>query len=140
MARSFCIGEPGNEVRDLTARAARSMELIRSILRPALPVRDFNRAVLEYFKEQGLWQRRGWIGGYEMGIAFPPDWVGHFVFDPAADPDTDRIFEPGTAVNYENQFFMPGHRGQYFTIDSFLFEDERVHMLSEQPFDLMVVE
>lgn len=140
MARTFSIGEPSAEVRDLTDRAARSMEIIRSLLRPNLPVREFNAAVLDYFHREGLWERRGWVGGYEMGIAFPPDWVGNFVFDPLSGENADRLFEPGTAVNYENQFFMPDHQGQYFTIDSFLFEQQEAHMLSDQPFELMVIE
>lgn len=140
MARTFSIGEPRADVRDLTDRAARSMEIIRSMLRPNLPVREFNEAVLDYFRREGLWERRGWIGGYEMGIAFPPDWVGNFVFDPLSDTNADRLFEPGTAVNYENQFFMPDHQGQYFTIDSFLFEEREARMLSDQPFELMVIE
>ena len=140
MARTFSIGQPSEAVRDLTSRAAKSMELIRSILRPGLPVREFNAAVLEFYGREKLWERRGWVGGYEMGIAFPPDWVGHFVFDPAAEPDSGSVFEARTAVNYENQFFMPEHQGQYFTIDSWLFEDDEAHMLSEQPFELIVID
>jgi len=35
---------------------------------------------------------------------------------------------------------MPEHRGQYFTIESFLFEEDGYSMLSDQPFDLIVVE
>ena len=140
MARTFSIGEPSAEVRELTSRIAHSMDLIRSILRPNLPVRDFNSTVMDYFQKEGLWERRGWVGGYEMGIAFPPDWVGNFVYDPLSDINADRVFEPGTAVNYENQFFMPAHQGQYFTIDSFLFEESAAHMLSEQPFELIVIE
>lgn len=139
-ARTFSIGEPSAEVRDMTDRAARSMDLIRSILRPNLPVREFNSTVLDYFRREGLWERRGWIGGYEMGAAFPPDWVGNFIFDPLTEVNAERIFEPGTAVNYENQFFMPEHKGQYFTIESFLFEQDAAHMLSDQPFDLMVID
>ena len=140
IARTFSIGEPSAEVRELTDRAARSMDLIRSILRPNLPVREFNSTILDYFRREGLWERRGWVGGYEMGAAFPPDWVGNFVFDPMSSENTDRVFESGTAVNYENQFFMPDHRGQYFTIESFLFEKEQTHMLSDQPFELMVID
>jgi Xaa-Pro aminopeptidase len=140
IARTFSIGEPSPEVRHLTDRAARSMEVIRSILRPNLPVREFNSTVVDYLRQEGLWDRRGWVGGYEMGIAFPPDWVGNFVFDPLSDVNADRLFEPGTAVNYENQFFMPAHQGQYFTIESFLFEQEEAHMLSDQPFELMVID
>jgi Xaa-Pro dipeptidase len=140
IARTFSIGEPSAEVRDLTDRAARSMDLIRSTLRPNLSVREFNSAVLDYFRREGLWERRGWVGGYEMGAAFPPDWVGNFVFDPLSSENADRVFEPGTAVNYENQFFMPDHQGQYFTIESFLFEREQARMLSDQPFELMVID
>jgi Xaa-Pro aminopeptidase len=140
IARTFSIGQPSVEIRDLTARVARSMDLIRSILRPNLPVRELNSTILDYFRREGLWERRGWVGGYEMGIAFPPDWVGDFVFDPTSETNADRTFEPGTGVNYENQFFMPGHRGQYFTIESLLFEQEQARMLSDQPFDLMVID
>ncbi len=140
VARTFSLGEPSAEVRDLTDRAARSMDLIRSMLRPNLPVREFNMTVLDYFRGEGLWERRGWVGGYEMGAAFPPDWVGNFVFDPLSSENADRVFEPGTAVNYENQFFMPNHQGQYFTIESFLFEQQQARMLSDQPFELMVID
>lgn len=140
IARTFSIGEPTSEVKGLTDRIARSMEIIRSILRPNLPVGEFNTKVMEYFRKEGLWERRGWIGGYEMGAAFPPDWVGNFIFDPLSDVNTDRVFEPGTAVNYENQFFMPAHQGQYFTIESFLFEQDKASMLSDQPFELIVIE
>ena len=140
IARTFSIGQPSAEVSNLTSRAAHSMDLIRSILRPGLTIREFNAAVVDYFRRENLWERRGWVGGYEMGIAFPPDWVGNFVFDPASDGNTDRVFQARTAVNYENQFFMPEHQGQYFTIDSFLFEDDRASMLSDQPFNLIVIE
>lgn len=140
IARTFSLGEPSAEVRSLSRCAAASMELIRSILRPRLPLQEFNAVVRDYFHRHGLWERRGWIGGYELGIAFPPDWVGHFVYDTASETDDGRAFEPNTAVNYENQFFMPRHQGQYFTIESLLFEHERVRMLSELPFDLIVIE
>jgi hypothetical protein len=75
-----------------------------------------------------------------MGIAFPPDWVGNFVFDPLSDLNADRQFEPGTAVNFEHQFFLPRHIGQYFTIDSFLFTETQARGLSAEPFELMVIE
>jgi Xaa-Pro aminopeptidase len=140
IARTFSIGEPEQEVSELGQRIARSMELIRSLLRPHLAVADLNQTVKRYFVEEGLWERRGWVGGYEMGIAFPPDWVGNFVYEPLSDINADRNFEPGTAVNYENQFFMPKHIGQYFTIDSFLFESDAARGLSELPFDIIVIE
>jgi len=140
MARTFSIGEPEPMVRDLGSRIARSMDVIRSLLRPDLPVGELNRTIKRYFVEEGLWESRGWVGGYEMGIAFPPDWVGNFVYEPLSNTNADRTFEPGTAVNYENQFFMPRHIGQYFTIDSFLFEASGARGLSDLPFDIMVID
>lgn len=140
MARTFSMGEPARDVAEVCGKAARSMDVISGLLRPNLPVRDFNRSIMTCLVEEGLWERRGWIGGYEMGLAFPPDWVGNFVYDPLSDINADRVFEPGTAVNYENQFFLPRHVGQYFTIDSFLFTDNQARGLSAPPFDLMVIE
>ena len=140
IARTFSIGEPSSEVRELTARAAESMQLIRSILRPQLRIAEFTAIVRDYFHRCGLWERRGWIGGYELGIAFPPDWVGNFVYDVGLESDDERVFQPNTIVNYENQFFMPQHQGQYFTIESILFEDNGVCLFSQQPFDLLVIE
>jgi Xaa-Pro dipeptidase len=140
MARSFSMGEPAGDVLATAENAARSMPVLRRLLRPNLPVAELNRAIREYFKSAGLWDRRGWLGGYEMGIAFPPDWVGNFVYDPLSQLNADRIFEPGTAVNYENQVFLPRQIGQYFTIDTFLFTETKAMGLTELPFELMVIE
>jgi len=140
IARSFSMGEPAKDVHAVARKAAASMDVIRAALQPNLPVRELNRVILKYLAAAGLWDRRGWVGGYEMGIAFPPDWVGNFIYDPMSEINADHLFEPGTAVNYENQFFLPGHVGQYFAIDSFLFTQEWARGLSEMSFDLTVIE
>ncbi len=140
MARTFSMGEPAPDVAEIAAKASRAMAHLRSLLRPGLPVRELNREILRCLTEAGLWERRGWVGGYEMGIAFPPDWVGNFVFDPLSEINADRVFEAGTAVNYEHQFFLPRHIGQYFTIDSFLFTEAGTSGLSEESFDLIVLD
>ena len=75
-----------------------------------------------------------------MGVAFPPDWVGTFVYDPSSEANADRLFEPGTAVNYENQFFLPRHAGMYFMIESMLFKADEARLLSKTPYELTVIE
>ena len=117
-ARTFSLGEPADDVKDVTDRAAAVMDVVRDCLRPNLPVRELNEKVKAHYDREDLWTRRGWIGGYEMGIAFPSDWVGNFVYDPLAEKNADRVFEPGTAVNHEIQIFMPRHVGQFFMIES----------------------
>jgi Xaa-Pro aminopeptidase len=140
MARTFSVGDPDPYAADIANRAAVVMAELRAILKPNLLIRTFNEAAIRLLKDAGLWEQRGWIGGYEMGISLPPDWVGHVMYEPGADTNADRVFEPGTAVNYEHQFFLPRHQGQYFTVDSFLFEANEARGLSEHPFELVVVD
>ena len=140
-ARAFSLGEPRPEVLDCATRAIGVMDRVRECLRPNLPVRELNEVTRRHYEEQGLWESRGWIGGYEMGIAFFPDWVGNFVFDPLAEKNADRVFEAGTAVNYEVQVFLPGHAGCFFAIDTFLFGDEDVTVATEQvPYGLTIID
>ena len=140
-ARAFYLGEPSREVRDCAARAAGMMDRVRECVRPNLPVRELNEATRRYYEQHGLWESRGWVGGYEMGIAFFPDWVGNFVYDPLAEKNVDRAFEPRTAVNYEVQVFMPRHAGCFVTIETLLFGDEEVTLATERvPYGLAVIE
>ena len=140
-ARTFSLGEPPPDVRERAARAAGVMDPVRACLRPNLPVRELNEVTRRYYEEQGLWESRGWVGGYETGIAFFSDWVGHFVYDPLSEKNAGRRFEPGTAVNYESQIFLPRHQGGYFLIESFLFTEERAALATERaPYGLTVIE
>ena len=140
-ARVFSLGEPRPEIRDCATRAIGVVDRVRECLRPNLPVRELNEVTRRYYEEQGLWDSRGWVGGYEMGIAFFPDWVGNFVYDPLAEKNADRVFEPGTAVNYECQVFLPQYKGCFVAIETFLFGDENVTLATEQaPYGLSVIE
>ncbi len=139
-ARTFSLGEPAKDVKDVTDRAAAVMDIVRDCLRPNLPVRELNEKVKAHYDKEELWTSRGWIGGYEMGIGFPSDWVGNFVYDPLAEKNADRVFEPGTAVNHEIQIFMPRHVGQFFMIESLLFEEDKANFATpEIPYNLIVV-
>ncbi len=140
-ARTFSLGEPAADVKDVADRSAAVMDVVRDCLRPNLPVREFNDKVKAHYEAEGLWTSRGWIGGYEMGIGFLSDWVGNFVYDPLAEKNADRLFEPGTAVNHEIQIFLPRHVGQFFMIECLLFEDDRASLATPQvPYSLIVVE
>jgi Xaa-Pro dipeptidase len=62
-----------------------------------------------YYKDVGLWDERWWVGGYELGLAFPPDWVGEFVYEPdMADPAA--TFQPGGVVNFQAASTYPSTR------------------------------
>jgi Xaa-Pro aminopeptidase len=138
-ARTFFTGDPPADLAGVADTAARSIDMVRGLLRPGLPVRELNEALLRYYRNAGLWESRGWIGGYEMGIAFYGDWVGNFVFDPLSELNADRIFEPGTAVNCETQIFLPRHAGLFFAIDTLLFGPHGARVASSMPATLQVV-
>lgn len=139
LARTFSMGEPHPAVARFCARQAGVWDVVRDIIRPGMPVRDFNAAVQGYYEEQGIWEQRSWVGGYEFGIAFPPDWVGPFYYDAGSDPG-DAVFAAGMVVNHESNFFVPKHAGINFTIDMLMFTDDDARLMGSAPFGLEVVE
>ena len=140
-ARTFSLGEPADDIKQTATTAAGVMDIVRDCLRPNLPVAELNQRVMDYYHQHQLWQCRGWIGGYEMGIAFLSDWVGNFVYDPLAEKNSARLFEPGTVVNHESQIFLPRHSGQYFMVESLLFGADEVRLATESvDYDLIVIE
>lgn len=120
-ARSFYVGEPPSDVLAYHDKSSGVFDVIEDMLRPNLPVAELVRRTREYYEDMGIWSDAGWVGGYELGIAFPPDWVGNFVYE-MSDVDSDRIFEPGTVVNFESQFFSPRMSGITYYIDTLLFK------------------
>jgi len=139
-ARTFSLGVPKADVLGVANKVKDAATLLKKTIRPDLSVRELNKTMLDYYQSNNLWDSRGWLGGYEMGIAFPPDWVGNFVYDLQAEKNTDRIFEAGTAVNYEHQFFLPRHVGMLFQIDSILYEEEDASIQSKLPDGLTIIE
>ncbi len=140
MARTFSLGEPDADVKAQTEKSVGSMKVLNNLIRPNLPVRELYQTMKAYYEDRGIWQDRGYIGGYEMGIAFPPDWVGNFIYDLNSDENIDRLFEPGMVVNYENQFFLPRQVGLFFMIESMAFLDDEARLLSTVSYDLGIIE
>jgi Xaa-Pro aminopeptidase len=139
-ARTFSLGKPEADIMDIANRVEEAAALLRATIRPNLPVKELNQTMLNYYQANNLWDSRGWLGGYEMGIAFPPDWVGNFVYDLQAEKNTDKVFEAGTAVNYEHQFFLPRHAGMLFQVDSILYTEQDASIQSKLPDGLTVIE
>jgi len=139
-ARTFSLGEPDTDVLEVANKVKDGVTLLKNTIRPNLPVRELNQTMLDFYQSNNLWDRRGWLGGYEVGIAFPPDWVGNFVYDLQAEKNSDKVFEAGTAVNYEHQFFLPRHLGTLFQIDSILYKDQDANVQSKFADGLTVIE
>lgn len=138
IARGFWVGEPPSEVARLHAQSIEAFEIIRSMLAPGLQIKLLLEAVSEHYASTGILDEAYWSGGYELGIAFPPDWVGAFIYDLTMTGD-DEVFKPMTAVNHECNFFGPGGSGMSATIETFLFHKDCAEIACKTPRDLQVL-
>jgi Xaa-Pro aminopeptidase len=139
LARTFSMGEPAAEVARFVEVQTGVYPFVADLIRPGLPVRELLARVRGYYQEHGIWEHRSWVGGYELGIAFPPDWVGPFYYDSGVDPG-EAAFEPGMVVNHESLFFAPRHAGVSFFIDTLMFRQSDAAILGRFPYGLTVIE
>ncbi len=139
VCRSVSIGEPTPAVRRSIDDVTGALALAAGLIAPGLSVRRFLDEMQRYYAERGLLEEQWWIGGYELGIAFPPDWVGSYYFDIYKDVGDD-VFEPGFVSNYEANFYLPDNAGMAALIDTMLFEEQSAEFLHRIPARLFVVE
>ncbi len=139
-SRGFFVGEPPKELADLYEMNGRAMHVVRDTARAGLPLNELTRTLREFYKETGAWQLQeqgkigGWTGGYELGISFPPDWVGWWVFNVTDEDNSDWILQERQVSNYES--FATRSTA---LIDTFIFEKNRCHRLSMMAPELIVV-
>lgn len=138
MARCFSIGEPHPQVLEHIRKTTDSVQVVADVVRPGLPVRDLLRTVESYYREVGLLGDEWWIGGYELGVAFPPDWVGDFVYELGTDPG-EATFLPGDVVNYEANFYLPHNAGLAMSINTMAFTSGGAAFLQATPSEPFVI-
>ena len=141
IARVFSIGEPDRRWVDLYEKAARSVEVVVEAMRPGDPMLKLHEVATNYIKEVGLEPYAWLVGGYDMGIAIPPDWVGHTFHSGLGFEALD--FEVGMTTNYENVFDIiiedwPGGKGGSY-IEMLLMTDQGLEILSKLDRQLIVV-
>jgi Xaa-Pro aminopeptidase len=137
VARTFIYGEPPSELRTLEESARGAFEVLAQTAKAGTPVALVNRALRRYYEDHKL--RPSGIG-YELGIAFPPDWVGHFIFRPTEE-NPDGVFEANSVTQYETTFrATAGQKPILAThIDTYVFEAKGARRLSAIPLDLVVL-
>jgi Xaa-Pro aminopeptidase len=138
MARTLSVGKPNKEVERAVELSAGSFGVIRGIIRPGLGVGEFMQVLKAYYERVGIENEKLWYGGYELGLAFPPDWVGTFVYDFDVDLSKKK-FVPGMAVNYESNFFLPRKAGASILINTIIFRHRRAKILGKIQNNIIVV-
>ena len=141
LARIFSIGEPDRRWTDLYEKAAKSVEVVLQAMRPGDPMLKLHEVANDYIKEVGLEPYAWLVDRYDMGIAIPPDWVGHTFHSELGFEALD--FEVGMTTNYENVFDIviedwPGGKGGSY-IEMLLMTEHGLEILSKLDRRLIVV-
>jgi Xaa-Pro aminopeptidase len=99
----FYLGEAPQVAVDLMEVLAGAYDVIRATAAVGTPVADLNKALKDYYIEQGVWHLNSqyWVGGYELGISFPPDWVGDWKFTVNTENEPG-VIEEGLVTNFES--------------------------------------
>ncbi|RQG89653.1 M24 family metallopeptidase [Natrarchaeobius chitinivorans] len=138
LARMISVGEPDEPVAEMIDTAAGGITLLEDLAEPSVHTDEINPELESYYRDAGIWEDRWFTGGYELGISFPPDWVGHYVYGP--DEDLEMEFSPGTTVQYESNFYLPRGSGMCGLIDTFVYDEEGADRLSDFSPELLVLE
>ncbi|MCQ4637036.1 Xaa-Pro peptidase family protein [Anaerovorax odorimutans] len=131
MGRCYHIGKPDQDFADTCHKAnVLVMEEVKRILKPNMPVREFYKKLMKVCEELGLRESTKRMGGYELGIAFPPDWCGEFVHGPDMIYKEER-FEAGMVIAFKTGMGVA---------DTILFTEHEAEILTNTTHELKIIE
>jgi Xaa-Pro aminopeptidase len=124
-ARCYYWGDPSKEMLRLSEAAKGGIEVLMKTAKAGTPVAVVAKAMRDFYRDAGVYDIRGYSGGYDIGIAFPPDWVGEFEFN-INQENLPGVFEANWTTQYECalQKVDPGRKFEALAnnIDSFVYE------------------
>jgi Xaa-Pro aminopeptidase len=139
LSRSFAVGPADPRWHELMDKAAGCIDAVLESVKPGESMTRVQEVADAYTDAQGLRPHVWLIGGYTLGIAMPPDWVGRHRPKPREDVPIP-LLEPGIVFNYENQFDVfegwPGGTGAAY-IETFLVTEDGLELLSKLPRNLV---
>jgi Xaa-Pro aminopeptidase len=137
VCRTFAIGRDHPEARAILDVTSASVEEVRRAVKAGDPLDVAQRVAEEFvfsrFPREQVW----WVGGYALGIAMSPNWVGHTYL--SNDAFEQFTWEPGYLTNYENVLFDrdAGFTASY--METLLMTETGIEPLSTRPRTLTVV-
>jgi Xaa-Pro aminopeptidase len=137
LCRTFAIGRDHPAARAILDVTAGSVDEVRRAVRPGDPLDVAQRVAEEYVYGRFPRERVWWVGGYALGIAMPPDWVGHTYL--SNDAFERFTWEPGYVTNYENILFDrdAGFTASY--METLLMTADGIETLARRPRTLTVI-
>jgi Xaa-Pro aminopeptidase len=138
-ARTFSLGAPDPEMARVVAASCEAFDILERAMRPDCLLNDVLPELQTHYEKTGLWGGQRWAGGYELGVAFPPDWVGAFSYTVGEDMG-DARFEVGLVSNYESNFYLPDRPGMSMMIDTLIVDEDGAGWIHDIPHELIVIE
>ena len=137
LCRTFAIGDDHPGARAILEQTVGSIEAVRAGVKPGDPLDVAQRIAEDYVFSRVPREQVWWVGGYALGIALPPDWVGHTYL--SNDAYEQFTWEPGYVTNYENICFdrEGGFTASY--METLLMTDHGIEILSKVPRELTVI-
>jgi Xaa-Pro aminopeptidase len=138
-ARTFLWGDPSPELLRMVEVSKGAFDVVTQVAKAGVPVATLTRALREYYRGQG-WERVQALG-YELGISFPPDWCGEFMYS-AGDENARGEFQANAVTNYESVLQKTLSEKALLlvgNIDTIVYGAERTRRLSAIPLDLIVL-
>jgi len=135
LGRSFVLGERHTRLRAFTEAAEGSLGALQSAAvldaDPAPAARAAENWIRARVPAQNIW----WVGGYALGLALPPGWVGHTYL--ANDGAEKCRLAAGYVSNFETVFIDRDEGFEGGCIDTLLMTQTGFECLSTLPRRLM---
>jgi Xaa-Pro aminopeptidase len=137
LCRTFSLGPPDPRAVALLEHAAGSVAPMQAAARIGGGPEHSAAAAVQWVRDRVPADQIWWVGGYSLGISFPPSWVGHTYL---ANDGLERItWQPGYVSNYETILFDRDAGFEAAAIDTLLMTEAGLEVLSELPRTLLEV-
>ena len=138
LARTFAIGRANARAAEMLDQAAGSILELQGAARPGEGPEAAAAAATTYVRAHIPAENIWWVGGYSLGIAFPPSWVGHCYL--ANDGVEKCQLRPGFVSNYENVFSDARDGFEASFIDTIVMTEHGLDVLSQIPRGLLLAD
>jgi Xaa-Pro aminopeptidase len=136
LSRTYAVGTVNRRAREMLALVADSVGELQREARLGDGPERAAAAAERYVRDRIPAERIWWVGGYSLGLALPPSWVGHTYL--ANDGLERTTWQDGYVSNYETILLDREDGFEAATIDTLLMTAGGLEVLSKLPRELLV--
>lgn len=131
LSRTFSVGAPNALAAELLEQAAGALPTLCGAARAGEGPEEAMARAEAHVRERIAAERIWWIGGYALGLALPPSWVGHAYL---ANDGPERVaLRDGWTSNFETILFDRDEGFEAAAIDTVVMEGGTLAPLSAIP-------